>query len=104
MSGGPLDAVLILDLSSAVAAPLGVPLPAEHGPRVIEVEPPGGDRGRTDEGARCWSRSRRSVVLDLGDEEDRRHRRRPAATADVVVESFRPGVAGRLGLGRFGTR
>ena len=46
-----------------------------------------------------WNRGKRSVVLDLTRDDDRAHALALAETADVVVESFRPGVAERLGIG-----
>ncbi len=94
-----LGGTRILDLSWGVAGPLGVLLLAEHGADVIKVEPPGGDPFRHYDGYRVWNRSRRSVTMDLKNEEGRDQFRRLACTADVVVESFRPGVLQRLGIG-----
>ncbi len=94
-----LDGIRILDLSWGIAGPLGVLLLAEQGADVIKIEPPGGDPFRSYEGYRCWNRSRRSVVLDLKTAEGADAFRALVATADVVVESFRPGVLDRLGLG-----
>ncbi len=96
---GALDGIRVLDLSQGIAGPLGVLLLAEHGADVIKVEPPGGDPFRSYEGYRCWNRSRRSVTVDLRSEAGRARFGRLAASADVVVESFRPEVAARLGLG-----
>jgi crotonobetainyl-CoA:carnitine CoA-transferase CaiB-like acyl-CoA transferase len=95
----PLDGIRILDLTWGVAGPLGVLLLAEHGADVVKVEPPGGDPFRDYEGYRCWNRSRRSVELDLKAPEGAEAFRRLLTTADVVVESFRPGVMDRLGFG-----
>ena len=72
---------------------------ADNGADVVKVEPPGGDTGRTCEGSRMWNRGKRSVVLDLHRRVDRDTALELAAAADVVVESFRPGVAERLGVG-----
>jgi crotonobetainyl-CoA:carnitine CoA-transferase CaiB-like acyl-CoA transferase len=99
VTAGALDGIRVLDLSQGIAGPLGVLLLAEHGADVIKVEPPGGDPFRSYEGYRCWNRSRRSVVLDLRSDGGRGQFRRLAATADVVVESFQPATAARLGLG-----
>ena len=96
---GALEGMRILDLSWGIAGPLGVLLLAEHGADVVKVEPPGGDPFRAYEGSRCWNRSRRSMVLDLETERGRDDFLRLAATADAVVESFRPGVLDRLGVG-----
>jgi len=101
---GALDGIRVLDLSQGIAGPLGVLLLAEHGADVIKVEPPGGDPFRSYEGYRCWNRSRRSVIVDLRSEKGQAQFRRLAASADVVVESFRADVAGRLGLGYEGLR
>src|SRR5579872_7375329 len=94
-----LDGIRILDLSWGIAGPLGVLLLAEHGADVIKVEPPGGDPFREHPGYRCWNRSRRSVAIDLETPPGLRDFTRLAASADVVVETFRPGVLDRLGTG-----
>ena len=80
---------------------------ADHGAEVIKVEPPEGDPGRkigvADGPAtvffRNLNRGKKSVVLNLKEPRDRERLLRLAATADVFVESFRPGVVDRLGVG-----
>jgi crotonobetainyl-CoA:carnitine CoA-transferase CaiB-like acyl-CoA transferase len=81
---------------------------ADMGADVLKVEPPGGDIGRTlgppfigGESAVFLSlnRNKRSVVIDLKTEVGRQQARSLIATADVLVESYRPGVADRLGIG-----
>jgi crotonobetainyl-CoA:carnitine CoA-transferase CaiB-like acyl-CoA transferase len=99
MSGEALGGIRILDLSWGIAGPLGTLLLAEHGADVIKVEPPGGDPFRSYEGYRCWNRSRRSVTIDLKTPEGTSAFLDLAATADAVVEAFRPGVMDRLGIG-----
>src|ERR1700687_5820635 len=96
---GALDGIRILDLSAGIAGPLGVLLLAEHGADVIKVEPPGGDPFRSYGGARCRDRSRRPVMVKRHRDDGRRDFLRLAATADAVVETFRPGVMDRLGIG-----
>jgi crotonobetainyl-CoA:carnitine CoA-transferase CaiB-like acyl-CoA transferase len=96
---GALDGVRILDLSWGIAGPLGVLLLAEQGADVVKVEPPGGDPFRAYDGYRVWNRSRRSVTADLKTNDGREFFERLLGTADVVVESFRPGVMDRLGFG-----
>lgn len=96
---GPLDGVKILDLTWGIAGPLGVLLLAEQGADVVKVEPPGGDPFRAYDGARVWNRSRRSIILDLKSDAGREAFRKLVAEADVVAESFRPGVMDRLGFG-----
>jgi crotonobetainyl-CoA:carnitine CoA-transferase CaiB-like acyl-CoA transferase len=96
---GALDGVRILDLSWGIAGPLGVLLLAEQGADVIKVEPPGGDPFRAYAGSHVWNRSRRSVTVDLKSDAGREAFGRLADSADVLVESFRPGVMDRLGVG-----
>src|SRR3954449_10287703 len=96
---GALDGVRILDLSWGIAGPLGVLLLAEQGADVIKVEPPDGDPFRAYDGSRVWNRSRRSLTVDLKSDDGRDVFERLLDTADVVVESFRPGVMDRLGFG-----
>src|SRR3954451_7783463 len=96
---GALDGVRILDLSWGIAGPLGVLLLAEQGADVIKVEPPGGDPFREYSGYAVWNRSRRSVTVDLKNQAGAEAFRRLAADADVLVETFRPGVTDRLGIG-----
>ncbi|MDD2857506.1 MAG: CaiB/BaiF CoA-transferase family protein [Candidatus Nanopelagicales bacterium] len=95
---GPLSGVRILDLSWGVAGPLGVLMLAEQGADVIKVEPPGGDPFRDAPGSPVWHRSRRSVVLDLKQEDGREAFLKLLETADVLVEAFSPGTMAALGL------
>lgn len=96
---GALDGVKILDLSWGIAGPLGVLLLAEQGADVIKVEPPGGDPFRAYSGYAVWNRSRRSVTIDLKSAAGLEAFGRLVDDADVLVETFRPGVTDRLGIG-----
>ena len=102
---GPLAGVRVLDLGTRIAAPFCAALLGEQGAEVIKIEQPrGGDFMReigpfvdTDEGpySLFWAvegRGRKSVTLDLRKAEGQVLFRRLAATADVVVENFRPGT------------
>ena len=96
---GALDGLRVLDLSWGIAGSLGVLMLAEQGADVIKVEPPGGDPFRGYTGYAVWNRSRRSVTLDLKHPEGQAAFHKLAADADVLVETFRPGVTDRLGIG-----
>jgi crotonobetainyl-CoA:carnitine CoA-transferase CaiB-like acyl-CoA transferase len=96
---GALDGVRVLDLSWGIAGALGVLLLAEQGADVVKVEPPGGDPFRDYSGYAVWDRSKRSVTLDLKNPAGLDAFHRLATDADVVVETFRPGVTDRLGIG-----
>ncbi|MEU3274929.1 CoA transferase [Saccharomonospora sp. NPDC006951] len=104
-----LEHLTVLDLTQVMAGPYCCQLLGDLGADVIKVEPIGrGDATRQATGHRlpggesaaflAVNRNKRSVALDLKTEEGRNTFHRLAATADVVVESFRPGVAARLGV------
>src|SRR6202034_2622920 len=95
---GALDGVKVLDLTWGIAGPLGVMLLAEHGADVIKIEPPGGSPYRDDPQLRVWDRGRRSVELDLKSPAGKEQFLQLAATADALVEAFRPGAMAGLGL------
>jgi crotonobetainyl-CoA:carnitine CoA-transferase CaiB-like acyl-CoA transferase len=97
----------VLDLSTNLAGPLAAMVLADQGADVIKVERPGtGDDTRAlpphlDGQSTIFlavNRGKRSVALDLRETAAREALLRLAATADVVIESFGPGVAARLGL------
>ncbi len=106
-----LAGVRIVDLTQVMAGPFCTMLLADLGADVIKVEPPSGDLSRSMGGRRlqmkgkdnapffALNRNKRSVVLDLKESADGDRLRSLLADADVMVESFRPGVAGRLGFG-----
>jgi crotonobetainyl-CoA:carnitine CoA-transferase CaiB-like acyl-CoA transferase len=104
---GPLAGVRVLDVSTVLAGPLTCQILGDYGADVIKIEHPRGDsmrgHGRSKDGISLWwkmvSRNKRCLALYLGDAEGAEVFRRLAATADVVVESFRPGTFERWGLG-----
>jgi crotonobetainyl-CoA:carnitine CoA-transferase CaiB-like acyl-CoA transferase len=108
MTNFPLDGLRVLDFGQGVAGPYCAQLLGDHGAKVIKVEPPRGDWCRT-LGAEAASgftgafisvnRNKRALCLDLKREEAVRIAHALALKADVVLESFRPGVMERLGLG-----
>ncbi|MBS0393715.1 MAG: CoA transferase [Proteobacteria bacterium] len=103
-----LEGYRVVDLSQFLPGPHLTMLMADHGADVIKIEAPGGgDPGREiglRQGGesvffRNANRGKRSVRLDLKDPADRETLLALIDSADVVVESFRPGVAARLGFG-----
>jgi crotonobetainyl-CoA:carnitine CoA-transferase CaiB-like acyl-CoA transferase len=110
---GQLSDLLVIDLSRAVAGPHAAMMLGDLGARVIKVEQPGhGDD------ARSWgppfvvgsdgqpvstyflaaNRNKESITLDLKDPNDMAQLRQLLVKADVLIENFRPGTLGRLGL------
>jgi crotonobetainyl-CoA:carnitine CoA-transferase CaiB-like acyl-CoA transferase len=105
-----LDGVRIVDLTQVMGGPFCTMQLADLGADVIKVEPPGGDLSRSMGGTElempgddnapffALNRNKRSIVLDLTRERDTSIFRALVRTADVLVESFRPGVTRRLGV------
>ena len=96
----PLKGVRIVDFSAQLPGPLATSVFADLGADVIKVEPPGGEYGRSIPGGmfRRVNRGKASLVLNLKAPCSSRVVSRLVETADIVVESFRPGVAARLGI------
>ena len=101
-----LQGVRVIDLTRILSGPFCSLLLADMGAEVIKVEPPGGDplrgQGAIVEGLSwyfaAFNRNKRSIVLNLRHASGRAALRRLIATADVVVENFRPGVMADLDL------
>ena len=111
-SGLPLAGVRVADFTRVLTGPYCTMLLGDLGADVIKVEPPQGDDTRTwgppfqVSGAAREStyflsvnRNKRSVLLDLKDAADMEAARVLIASADILVENFRPGTLDRLGLG-----
>ena len=97
---GHLDGLRVLDLTIWRPGPYATQLLAEQGADVLKVEPPGGDPMRSmPDLFDILGAGKRSVVLDLKSDDGREQCLDLAAEADVFVESYRPGVAERLGVG-----
>lgn len=96
---GLLDGVRVLDLSVWRPGPYATRLLVELGADVVKVEPPGGDPMRVFPTLfAVLNAGKRSGTVDLKVASGRDAVQQLAHTADVVVEGFRPGVAGRLGV------
>ncbi|MCA9822758.1 MAG: CoA transferase, partial [Dehalococcoidia bacterium] len=91
---GALDGIRVIDFGQYIAGPMTAMLLGDQGADVIHVDPPGGPRFNTPANA-TWGRNKRNIVLDLKEAKDLDTARELIATADVVVENFRPGVMER---------
>lgn len=94
-----LDGLRVLDLTTGLSGSIATMTLGDNGAEVIKVEPLEGVPDRSMPAFAQWNRGKRSVAVDLGTEAGRRQVQELAATADVLVESWRPGVAERFGLG-----
>lgn len=95
----PLEGVLVVDLSRYLPGPFASRELLRLGARVVRLEPPGGDPMR--DVAPAWHKAlnegKESVTCDL--KNDPARGRDLCAQADILIETFRPGVAERLGVG-----
>jgi crotonobetainyl-CoA:carnitine CoA-transferase CaiB-like acyl-CoA transferase len=94
-----LDDIKVLDFTRGMAGPLATMVLADYGADVIRVEPPHGDPLWAHPAYLVWNRGKKSIDLDLRSERGREAVASLIPTCDVVVESFRPGQAERLGIG-----
>ena len=112
-ASGPLAGLLVADCSTVLAGPYCTMLLADLGADVVKVEPPEGDAtrgwgppwvGSEAEGTRTAAyylsvnRNKRSLRLDLRQDDGRRVLRRLIERSDVLVENFRVGAFARLGF------
>jgi crotonobetainyl-CoA:carnitine CoA-transferase CaiB-like acyl-CoA transferase len=104
---GPLAGLVVADLSRVLAGPYCSMLLGDMGATVIKVEGPGGDDTRTwmppvKDGVSTYylsiGRSKRSVVLDFRDPDDRALVGELLRLADIAIENFKPGGLQKFGL------
>lgn len=103
----PLNGVRVIEFCNVAAGPFCGSLLADLGADVIKVESEAGDTLRSwppltdgfSENFASLNRNKRSIALNLKDDDDRSVARRLVADAQIVIENNRPGVMARLGLG-----
>ncbi len=97
-SESPLRGLRVVDLSSFIAGPVVSRHLAMLGAEVIKVEAPTGDPFRgIGPLFLSWNQGKRSIAIDLNSDAGRAELHRLVASADAVIENFRPGVSERLG-------
>ena len=108
MPPGALQGLRVIEMGQLIAGPFAGKMLGEFGAEVIKIEPPGaGDPLRNwrliKNGTSVWwqvqSRNKRSIAIDLRQEEGQDIARKLIASADVLIENFRPGTLERWGLG-----
>ena len=104
---GPLDGLLVADMSRVLAGPYCSMLLGDMGATVVKVEGPAGDDTRTwvppeKDGVATYylsiGRNKRSVVFDFRDPDDRALAAELLRRADIAIENFRPGSLQKFGL------
>jgi len=96
---GALDGYRVVEFGHYIPGPYAGMLLADQGADVIKVEPPGGDPYREDKGFMVLNRSKKSITVDLKNEEGKEIARRLVQGSDVLIENYQPGVAEKLGIG-----
>ena len=104
---GPLTGYRVVDLTTMVSGPVATMMLADQGADVIKVEPPGGEYMRKagvkhkgmPSGFLSCNRNKRSLSVDLKRPGGLEVVKKLVATADVLVQNFRPGAIERMGLG-----
>ncbi|MDE0943817.1 MAG: CoA transferase [Alphaproteobacteria bacterium] len=102
----PLAGIRVIDFTTVIAGPYCTRLLSDCGAEVIKIETDVGDQIRhvppISDGKSTYfghlNAGKKSIVLDLRSDEGLAAAKKLVASADVVVENFRPGVMGRLGL------
>lgn len=92
---GPLHGIRIVEFAGIGPGPFCGMMLADHGAEVIRIERPGGKHLSSE----AFTRSRRTIAIDMKQAEGIALARRIVGTADGLIEGFRPGVMERLGLG-----
>ena len=103
---GALSGIKVIDLTRVISGPFCTLLLADMGAEVIKIEPPKGDNVRNQgefvDGYSSYfaqfNRNKKSVVLDLYENDDKEKLKLLLKTADVIVDNFRPGVLAKMGL------
>ncbi|HZG71533.1 MAG TPA: CoA transferase [Chondromyces sp.] len=97
-----LSGLKVFDFTQYLPGPYATLRLADLGADVIKIERPGGDPARSLSGGKVFeanNRGKKSIVVDLKDREEQRNLVQLLQEADVIIESFRPGVMASLGLG-----
>ena len=103
---GPLSGITVIDLTAMISGPVCTMMLGDQGADVIKVEPLTGELtrkvGKTKHGMTtsflCANRSKRSITLDLKNQEGINILKKLIKNADVLVQNFRPGTMKRMGL------
>jgi alpha-methylacyl-CoA racemase len=103
-SGGPLSGIRVLEVGGLGPAPFAGMLLTDLGAAVVRIDRPEAVGHDLADGSQVLHRGKRSVALDLKHPDGVAAVLEMAGHADVLIESFRPGVAERIGIGPDSTR
>jgi crotonobetainyl-CoA:carnitine CoA-transferase CaiB-like acyl-CoA transferase len=96
---GLLSGLTVIEMGDTMSGTIAGQLLADYGAEVVFIEPPGGSPLRRQPAFPAWGRGKKSIELDLKNDADRTTAVGLISNADVVIESLRPNLASRLGVG-----
>ncbi len=96
---GPLAGIKVIEMAGLAPGPFGTMMLADMGAEVLRIDRPDAPEARPGAKPNLVNRNRRAIALDIKSKDGLATLRRLIASADALIEGFRPGVMERLGLG-----
>ena len=96
---GPLAGIKVIEMAGLAPGPFGAMMLADMGAEVLRIDRPDAPEAQPGAKPNLVNRNRRAIALDIKSKEGLATLRRLIASADALIEGFRPGVMERLGLG-----
>jgi alpha-methylacyl-CoA racemase len=96
---GPLAGIKVIEMAGLAPGPYGAMMLADMGAEVLRIDRPDAPEAKPAAKPNLVNRNRRAIALDIKSKEGLGTLRRLIASADALIEGFRPGVMERLGIG-----
>src|SRR5229473_3487648 len=96
---GPLAGIKVIEMAGLAPGPFGAMMLADMGAEVLRIDRPDAPEAKPGAKPNLVNRNRRAIALDIKSKDGLATLRRLIASADALIEGFRPGVMERLGLG-----
>src|ERR1700687_1153833 len=96
---GPLAGIKVIEMAGLAPGPFGAMMLADMGAEVLRIARPDAPEAKPGAKPNLFNRKRRAIALDIKSKDGLATLRRLIASADALIEGFRPGVMERLGLG-----
>jgi alpha-methylacyl-CoA racemase len=96
---GPLAGIKVIEMAGLAPGPFGAMMLADMGAEVLRIDRPDAPEAKPGAKPNLVNRNRRAIALDVKSKDGLATLRRLIASADALIEGFRPGVMERLGLG-----
>src|SRR5216683_4741597 len=96
---GPLTGIKVIEMAGLAPGPFGAMMLADMGAEVLRIDRPDAPEAKPGARPNLVNRNRRAIAVDIKSKDGLATLRRLIASADALIEGFRPGVMERLGLG-----